>query len=54
MIPFTVEETKRYHKQKTCHIYKKVQIIMIKNIIKAEIIVITLENKETLLIMFVI
>ena len=23
MIPFTVEETKRYHKQKTCHIYKK-------------------------------
>ena len=54
MIPLTIEENKSYLKQKTCHICKKEFSTddSDKNTIKSEIIVITLENIETLL-MFV-
>ena len=60
MIPLTNEENKYYEMQKVCYICKK-NLILIKMmkihlnyIIKEEIIVITQENLEELLIVFVI
>ena len=61
MIPLTDKETDSYENQKVCHICKKELIVLIKMIkmhlnynIKSEIIVITLENLEELLIIFAI
>ena len=57
MISLTKEENKSYHKQNTCHMCKKKNLVlinMIKNTINLEIILITLGNIEALLIMFVI
>ena len=56
MIPLTDEETEFYGNQKVCHICKKNLVLMmiIKSIIKPEIIVITQENLEELLIVFAI
>ena len=56
MIPLRGEKNKSYHKQKVCYMYKKnlVLIIMIKNTIKVQIIVILLETVEVLLIILVI
>ena len=55
MKPLTVKESKLYHEQKVCYIFKKDLVLMmtIKNI-KSEITVIILENTEVLLIIFVI
>ena len=55
MKPLTVKESKLYHEQKVCYIFKKDLVLMmtIKNI-KSEITVIILENTEALLIIFVI
>ena len=54
MIPLTKKENKSYHTQKFCKIYaKEILVLMIKIIIKSEIIVIILENIEVLLIIFV-
>ena len=51
MIPSTSEEKKLYRKQKVCYNCKKdlVQMMIIKNI-KSEIIVISLESIEELLV----
>ena len=59
MIPLTDEENKSYGRQKVCHIWKsffmmKMRKVNLNYIIKSEIIVITLENIEELLIVFVI
>ena len=55
MMPLTYEENQSYHEQNIFVIYaKKSLVLMIKNTIRSEIIVITLENIEALLIMFVI
>ena len=56
MIPLTNKENQSYRKQKVCYYAKKYLVLMIKikNIIKSEIIVITLENIEVLLIIYVI
>ena len=53
MIPLTNEETESYEKQKFCYICKK-EFSTYKNTVKLEIIVITQENLEELLIIFVI
>ena len=60
MIPLTDKENKSYEKQKVCHIYKK-NLVLIKMMkihlncsITSEIIVITPENVEELLIVFTI
>ena len=51
----TYEENQSHYKKNTCIYAKKnLVIIMIKNIIKPEIIVIMLENIKVLLIIFVI
>ena len=54
MIPLTDKENKSYHKQKVCHICKKklLLIMIIKNIIKSEIIATLLVNIEVLPIIF--
>ena len=45
MIPLTSKERKLHRKQKVCYILKKrVLMMIIKNIIKSDIIVIALEN----------
>ena len=49
MIPLTNKEIKSYEKQKVCHICKK-KFCYNKNKKKSEIIVITMENLEELLI----
>ena len=49
MIPLTKKEIKSYEKQKGCHICKK-KFCYNKNKKKSEIIVITMENLEELLI----
>ena len=49
MIPLTNKEIKSYEKQKVCHIYKNI-FVMIKRNNKSEIIIITPENLEELLI----
>ena len=49
MIPLTKKEIKSYEKQKVCHICKK-KFCYNKNKKKSEIIVITMENLEELLI----
>ena len=49
MIPLTNKEIKSYEKQKVCHICKN-SFVMIKRKNKSEIIVITPENLEELLI----
>ena len=56
MIPLTSEERKLYHKQKVCYICKEEfsTDMIIKSIIKSEIIVIILENIEQLVMIFVI
>ena len=56
MIPLTDKENESYKEQKVCYICKKnlVLLITIKSIIKKEIIVITQENVEELLMIFVI
>ena len=60
MIPLTDEETKSYEKQKVCPICKKefstdkMIKIHVDYTIKSEIIVITRENLEKLLIVFAI
>ena len=60
MIPLTDKEYETYEKQKVCHICKKKIVLMkmikihLKYTIKSEIIVITLENLEELLIIFAI
>ena len=60
MIPLIDKETESYEKQKVCYICKtnlvliRVMKIHLKNTIKSEIIVITQENLEVLLIIFVI
>ena len=56
MIPLTDKEVESYEKQKVCHIFKKklVHIRMMKNTMKSEIIVITGENLEELLIILTI
>ena len=56
MIPLTKKEEKMHNKQNKCYIYKKRLSTddNNKNIIKSEIIVITLENIEELLMIFVI
>ena len=60
MIPLKCNEIKSYEKQKACHIWKiglccdKKKKANLNFIIKLEIIVITLENLEELLIIFAI
>ena len=56
MIPLTDKEAESYEKQKVCHIFKEnlVLIRMMKNTMKSEIIVITGENLEELLIILTI
>ena len=60
MIPLVYEENKSYKKQKVCYICKKefntdkMIKMHLSYIIKYEIIVTILENKEELLIIFVI
>ena len=56
MIPLTDEENKCYKKQKKIKNSKKdlVLIMSVKNITKLEMIVITQENMEELLMIFVI
>ena len=59
LIPLTDKETEPYEKQKVCHICKKIVLMKIVKThsnytIKSEIIVITLENLEELLIIFAI
>ena len=49
MIPLTNKEIKSYEKRKVCHIFKK-RFCYDKNKKKSEIIAITLENLEELLI----
>ena len=49
MIPLTDEEKESYKKQKVCYICKK-NLVLIKNTVRSEIIVITNENLEELLI----
>ena len=53
MIPLTDEETEFYENQKVCHICKK-EFSTDKNDKKSEIIVISQENLEELLIVFAI
>ena len=58
MIPLTDEENQSYKKQKVCLYARKylvlIIIIIIKNIIKSEMIVIILRNIEKLFIILVI
>ena len=56
MIPLTSEGKKLHRNQKVCFICKKglALIMIIKNIMKSEITVITLENIEELLMIFII
>ena len=56
MIPQTDEENNSYKKQKACYICKKrfTTDVIIKSIIKSEIVVIILEIIELLLMIFVI
>ena len=55
MMPLTNEEKKLHCKQKICYICKKKNLVlMIKNIKRLEIIVITTENIEELLMIFAI
>ena len=58
MIPLTDEENQSYKKQKVCLYARKylvlIIIIIIKNIIKSEMIVIILRNTEKLFIILVI
>ena len=60
MIPLTDKEIKFYEGQKVCHIckklfcYNKKKKVNLNSIIKSEIIVITPENLEDLLIIFAI
>ena len=51
MIPLTNEEKESYQR---FVIYAKKNLVLIKNTVKSEIIVITQENLEELLIIFVI
>ena len=53
IIPLTNEEKNSYEKQKVCYICEN-NSVQIKNIVKSEIIVITQENLEEPLIIFVI
>ena len=53
MIPLTHEESKKRKKSATC-VKKDLVLIMTKSIIKSEVIVITQENLEELLIVFAI
>ena len=54
MIPLTKKEEKKHNKQNVCYICKKgfSTDIAIKNIIRLEIIVTILENREVLLMIF--
>ena len=61
MIPLTNKEIKFFEKQKVCYISEKKSFVMIKIkkanmifILKSEIIVVTPENLEELLIIFAI
>ena len=53
MIPLTNDENKSYENRKFV-IYEKKNLVQIQKIVKSKIIVITLENLEALLIIFVI
>ena len=53
MMPLTNEETEPYEKQKICYICEK-NLVLIKNTVKPEIIVITQENLEEPLIIIAI
>ena len=52
MIQLTTEENQSYQKQKVSIYAKKNLVLMTKNTIKSDIIVITLGNIEVLLIIF--
>ena len=52
MIQLTTEENQSYQKQKVSIYVKKNLVLMTKNTIKSDIIVITLGNIEVLLIIF--
>ena len=52
MIQLTTEEKQSYQKQKVSIYVKKNLVLMTKNTIKSDIIVITLGNIEVLLIIF--
>ena len=52
MIPLTIEENKLYHEHNIYYIYKQNLVLIMKNIIKSEIIAIILENIEVLLMIF--
>ena len=52
MMPLTIEENKLYHEHNIDYIYKQNLVLIMKNIIKSEIIVIILENMEVLLMIF--
>ena len=55
MIPLTGEENKFYEEQKSAtYVKKDLVLLMTKSIIKSEIIVITPENLEELVIVFAI
>ena len=53
MEPLTNEEKESYENHKICYIAKK-NLVLIKNTVKSEIIVIIQENTEKLLIVFAI
>ena len=52
MMPLTIEENKLYHEHNFYYIYKQNLVLIMKNIIKSEIIAIVLENIEVLLMIF--
>ena len=53
MIPLTNEEKGSYEKQEVCHICEK-KLVLIKNTVKLDVIVITQENLEVSLIIVAI